>query len=139
MSTFLELPNHINTLEKEKFDLNDDGEVIVRTQIAGGNINAVPSGLRTALRTTTLQISTTAIKLPATPLANRNSISIFNKSETETIYIGQDNTVTADTVAGVTSGWEIPPLGTLNVDITDEVELWGITTGTFLIKILELA
>ena len=124
----------INTLERAKFDVNDSDEVIVRTTAEG---TFSPSGLNTAGDITVLSVGTSAVKLPSTPLTNRNSISVYNKSLTATLYIGFDNSVTADDTS--TGGWEIPPQNYFNTDITENVELWGISTTTITVKVLELA
>ena len=111
------------------------------TTIAGGTISAVPSGLRTAVKITTMDITDAAADpLPAIPLVDRNSLSIHNKSATVTVYIGNIN-VTADTVDGTTSGWELAPNSFLNFDITDDVILYARTpTGQIAkVKILEMA
>lgn len=35
MATFSSLPTHLNTLEANKFDLDQDGEVVVKTKLKG--------------------------------------------------------------------------------------------------------
>lgn len=110
--------------------------------IAGSGVTGsfTLSGLRTDFEVTTQDVTDTAAKMPATPLTDRNSISIVNLSATDTLYIGK-STVTADSVIGTTSGWEVGPLEGFNTDITDEIELWGRAEAgkTVRIKILELA
>jgi hypothetical protein len=98
------------------------------------------SGLREAIRTTTMTVSDTAIPLPAVALTNRNSITIVNFSTTEILYIGNSN-VTADRVVGVTSGYEVNPGEGFNLDITDDIVLYGVfeTGASSLIKVTELA
>lgn len=128
------LPENLPTLEISKFELDSSGYVQVRTSAKG---TFTPSGLTTDGKITVMSISTTAVKIPSTPLANRNSMSVHNKSNTLTLYIGFDNGVTADDTS--TGGWEIPPGGFFNTDITDNIEIWGISTGSITIKVLELA
>jgi len=118
------------------FTLNDDNYVARRVT---GKFDATPAGLRTDWRTTTQDVSTSAIKLPATALSDRNAISIHNLDSSATLYLGKDNTVTANSVDGITSGWEIPPGGKFNTDITQLIELYGISTTTIKIKILEIS
>lgn len=127
------------TREDRKFVEDSDGKVAVNTvSEVSGEIKF--SGLSEAMLTTTMQVSGTAVMLPPTALTNRNSLSIFNKSETETLYIGQTNAVTADSVVGTKSGWEIGPQENLNIDITNDIVLYGITEGaTILVKINEMA
>ena len=49
--------------------------------------------------------------------------------------------VTADTVDGTTSGWELAPNSFLNFDITDDVIIYAITPigQTAKVKILEMS
>jgi len=120
------------------FDIayHDGSNYRLRTSSTG---TFVFSGLSTAFIPTTMQVSTTAIKLPTTPLTARNHISIFNTSETETLYLGNSD-VTADRALGTTAGAEIQPLGSFNIDITDSIELYGIVaTGSIVVKIYEVA
>lgn len=126
-----------NTLEKAKFTNEDDGLVRVRVTSKG---TVAPSGLSTAFRITTIDVSTTATLIPASALTDRNAISILNTSGSTTLYIGPDNSVTADTVVGTTSGWEVGPNEIWHVDITDSISLYGIVAaGTIQVKILEVA
>ena len=113
----------------------------IRKENANINGDIKPTGLSTALKTTTMNIGDTAVKLPATALANRNAISVHNKDSVETLYIGDSNSVTADSVVGITSGWEIGPQEFINFDITDDIDLYGIAPSgkTILIKVMEIA
>jgi hypothetical protein len=98
------------------------------------------SGLSKAMRVTTMSVGDVAIKLPAIPLADRNSLIIYNKSATDTIFMGPLG-VTADTVTGITSGWEIDPLTYYSLDIQDDIEVYGICEAgkSAIIKLMELA
>lgn len=97
-----------------------------------------PSGFQTDALVKVVTVSGTATAIPTTALAGRNAISIFNKSFTDTLYIGKDNTVTADDTA--TGGWEIGPRETLNEPVSDKVSYFGITTGgSVTVKVRELA
>lgn len=126
--------------ELNKFIEDPSGETAVNTVISGGSVGFTPSGLDKGFRVTTLIVTETAGALPLFPFAERESISIHNKSETQTIFIGNSN-VTADTVVGVTSGYELLPGGFFNVDITPDIILYGRTTtgSTAFVKILEIA
>jgi hypothetical protein len=129
----------IDDLERRKFDLNDDSEVIVRTSadITG---EITPSGLNVAVKITTLTVGTTAVKLPTTALTNRNAIAIHNKSSSFTLYVGP-STVTADSVTGTTSGWEVTADSFVQLDITDAVEIYGRCASgeSAQVKVMELA
>lgn len=98
------------------------------------------SGLKTAGKNTCMNVGDTAQKIPATPLTGRNTMTITNLSA-DTLYIGFDASVTADRSIGNTAGSEVGQNEGINFDITDEVELWGITESgkTVLIKVMELA
>lgn len=121
-------------LEKDKFDLNDDEEVIVRTSAEGV---FTPSGLTTAGTVTVVSVGTSAVKIPTTPLTSRNTISIHNKDTSATLYIGFSSAVTADDTS--TGGWEVPAGNYFNTDVTPTVEIYGISTTTITVKVLELA
>jgi hypothetical protein len=77
------LPKSIQDREYEKFDLNDDGEVIVRTSLSG-NITGefTPTGLRNGGRVTEIVLSDSAWTAlpPGGALLNRNAINIQNYS-----------------------------------------------------------
>lgn len=111
--------------------------------VIGGTITGelTVSGLRTAGRTTTMDIPDSAIPIPAAPLTSRNSLSLTNLSPTETIYIGFSTSVTADNVLGTTSGWEVGPNEGFNLDVTDSIIIYAIaeTGKTVRVKVLELA
>lgn len=117
--------------ETEKF--NDDGEVRVTGEFT-------PSGLTTAMRVTTLIVGDTAIAIPTVGLTDRNAISIHNKSATDLVYLGNSD-VTADTVVGTTSGWELLTESFINIDVTNGIPIYArCETGkTATIKILEFA
>ncbi len=94
------------------------------------------SGLSIGMEVTKLTVSTTAIALPTTALAQRNSIIIFNEDTTNSIYIDDNNSVTT---SGANEGWEILPRSSFSVDITDSISLYGIADAATAVKILELA
>jgi hypothetical protein len=123
-SIYSVLPNHINEREYEKFGLDDEGHVYVRTSVFG---EIRPAGLNIAGKNTGLLVGVTAIKIPSTPLANRNAISLYNTHATATVYVGFDNTVTASLTTGTTTGWPLFAQNFYNVDIADTVELWVIS------------
>jgi hypothetical protein len=98
----------------------------------------IPSGLNEAIRVTTMDIGTSALTLPASALSNRNHIKVTNHDEVATLYIGNSN-VTADRVIGTTSGDEVPPGESWHMDITDDIVIYGISTQTIRVKIVEVA
>jgi hypothetical protein len=88
-----------------------------------------------------MQVTDTATLLPAAALADRNAISIVNLSGADTLYIGEAATVTADRALGVTAGWEVGPGESFNVDITDDIAIYGVAEAgkTITIKVLEIS
>lgn len=100
-----------------------------------------PSGLKTAGRITTMNVTDTVTLLPTTNLTARNSLSITNLSAGDTLYVGFSNLVTADRTLGTNAGWEVGPNEGLNFDITDDIDIYGIAEAgkTVLVKIMELA
>lgn len=123
-------------------DLDVSGEtkrcmdINVANQISG---DFSPSGLKIAMRTTTMEVSTIPIPIPAIPLADRNSIEIQNLDDTEILYVGNSD-VTADRVLGTTSGKEIDPGSFWSLDVTETIILHGVVaSGTIQIKVTEVA
>lgn len=98
------------------------------------------TGLNIGTKVTTMEVSDSAIKVPAVPYAQRNTISILNLDPTNTLYIGP-STVTAGRTVGTSCGWEVGPNEAFNVDVTDQVDIFAIAPAgkTILIKILEIA
>jgi hypothetical protein len=99
------------------------------------------SGLNIAGRNTTMNVPDTATAIPATPLTDRNAITVTNLSGVDTLYVGFDSSVTADSVIGTTSGFPVGPQQGFNLDITENVILYAIapTGKTIKIIITELA
>ena len=124
----------MDKLEQGKFLLDDDENITVRTLARG---NFTPSGLTTSGLVTVVSVGTSSVKLPSSPLTSRNTISIHNKDTSATLYIGFSSSVTADDTS--TGGWEVAPGNFFNTDITPSVEIWGISTTTITVKVLELA
>lgn len=126
----------------DKF-VNLDGETAIRTlsKIVGAiEASFSPKGLSKELKTTTMVVTSVAGPIPATPLVDRNAISIHNKSTDVTLFIGNSD-VQANTITGTFSGWEIPPQGYLNFDITDDIILYAVAPAgkNAIIKVLEVA
>jgi hypothetical protein len=79
------LPKALQDREYEKFDLNEAGEVVVRTTLSGEvSGEFTPSGLRISGKVTEVTLSDTAwTALPPVALVNRNAINIQNYSGTQ--------------------------------------------------------
>lgn len=113
-------------------NVNPDGSINVEGEVT-------PSGLHVAGRVTTMAVSTSAVALPATALTNRNAISVTNLSTSQTLFIGFSSSVTADRAIGTNAGWEIGPNEGFNLDIKDNIVIYGISTGSITVKIMELS
>ena len=141
---FTQLNNLPTTLQDRTFHhyyLDENDKVVARVSITGDvNGSFSPTGLSVDFRITTMDVSSVAIPLPAVSLAARNAVSITNLDQAETLYIGKSN-VTPDAVNGTTSGWEVGPNESFNIDVTDAITLYGrCQTGvTVKIKIFEVA
>lgn len=100
-----------------------------------------PTGLKVEGKVTTMLVTDTVTAIPLLPLSERNSISLTNLSTIDTLYVGFHTGITADQALGTTAGWEVGPQEGFNLDIQDDVILYGITeTGkTIKIKVMELA
>jgi len=115
------LPKSIQDREYEKFDLNDNGDVVVRTTLSGevsGTFS--PSGLKIGGRVTEVVLSDSAWTAlpPGGPLANRNAINLQNYDTGTQIKINFRNDVAyVGTVLNENSE--------RNYDITDEIQLWA--------------
>jgi len=122
----------------QSFVNDDQGHVARNVQIGGGNVT--PGGVRNAIRNSVIQITDSATAIPITALSPRNSYTLHNKSDEDTIYIGNSD-VTADTVVGSnTSGYELDPGSRLNVDIAETVTLYGRCESgkSAILKVMEL-
>lgn len=99
-----------------------------------GSLGVTPSGLNTAGKITEISISSSGwTALPASPLANRNAISIQNRSGGE-IKINYDNGVSGYT------GVVIPNGGERYYDITDSIVIYAKSqSGTRAIVVEELS
>lgn len=118
----------------------DKSEYYLLVDLLNKVISTQPSGLSKDWRISTMSVGDVALALPIIPLADRNSIIIHNKSTTDKIYIGKSN-VTADTVVGITSGWEMLPNSYYAIDVKDSIVIYGrCETGkSVIVKVMELA
>lgn len=115
------LPKALQDREYEKFDLNNDGDVVVRTTLSGevsGTFS--PSGLKIAGRVTEVVLSDSAWTAlpPGGALANRNAINIQNYDTGTQIKLNFVNNV------GYT-GIVINENSERNYDITDSIQLYA--------------
>jgi len=132
------LPGNIRDRELKKFVEDSNGDTAVRTlsEILGSVTGSFsPSGLKTAIKITNLTANTAAAALPLTPLTDRNSIIILNRSTTDSLFIGNSDV----TSSGALEGWEVEAGSFFTVDITDAIVIYGISTATINLKIMELA
>ena len=138
-----DLPCSVKDREYNKFGLNSNDEVCVRTctEITGGSVDTTPQGIAGPFLITTMQVGDTATALPASPLTDRKAFAIANLSEVNTLYVGPTNSVVASRALGTSAGWEIGPGETANFDYDDAVSVFGIVESgkTIIIKIFESA
>ena len=121
-------------------------KVAADVNVLGGSVDASVTGelsitgLQIAIRTTTMDVTDVATALPSTALAQRNAITIVNYSAGDILYIGNSD-VTADRVNGTTSGYEVNPGEGFNLDITENIVLYGRAAAgkTIKIKVTEVA
>jgi len=131
------IPLSVTDREYQKFAENTAGETAVRT-ISEGDFTL--SGLRNGFVVKTFNVSTTAVKIPATAQTDRNSIIIWNTDVSKTLYLGPANTVEANDNVGSVAGWQIAPLSYFSTDVTDAVEFWGIaSSGTIKVQTMEVS
>ena len=126
-----------NTATGPFLNVNPDGSINIEGAVTG---TFTPSGLRTKGQVTTLNITSTASAIPATPLTKRNALSLTNLSAF-TLFIGYTTSVTADRSIGTNAGWEVGPNEGFSVDITDSIQIYGIAESgnTILVKVMELS
>ena len=84
---------------------------------------AQPSGLRTSLDHTTLDVTNVTVALPLAPAVGRNSMEVYNLGAS-TIWVG-NATVTADSVVGTTSGRPLASGESYALDITEDIILYA--------------
>lgn len=129
------ISNSSGTITKDN-DNKKAQRVIISNQPIDVEGTLTFSGLSIGMEVTKLTVSTTAVALPTTALAQRNSIIIFNSDTTNSLFIDDNSSVTT---SGANEGWEILPRSSFSVDITDSISIFGIADAPVAIKILELA
>jgi len=119
------------------------GDVGLDVNVIGGAVTGefVQTGLHTAGKITTMLVGDTATVIPTTALSDRNSLSLTNMSPTDTLYVGFTSSVEANDNVGILAGWNVGPNEGFNLDIRDNIILYGIceTGKTVKIKVMELA
>jgi hypothetical protein len=86
-----------------------------------------------AVAATAVTVTTTATKMPTTPLANRKEITVQNQDATLSLFVGPSGVTTA-------SGIEIIPMGTLTLRLGPSVDLYGIVaSGSINARALEVS
>ena len=129
------LVKDIRDREYNKFDLNDDGDVVVRTSVSGAVEGSFTySGLRIGGKVTSIGINdSTWTKIPPTALASRNALSIQN-------YSGEEIKINFSNLVSGYEGIVVPDRGERFYDITDSIELYAkCKAGNVNITIEELA
>lgn len=117
----MSLPKSIQDREYEKFDLNDAGEVVVRTTLSGevsGEFS--PTGLKNGGRITEVILSDSAWTAlpPGGALVNRNAINLQNYDTGTQIKINFRNDVGY-------IGVIINENSERNYDITEHIQLYA--------------
>lgn len=128
----MSLPNNIRDREYTKFDIDEDGNTLVRTSAKG---EFTFSGLKTGGKVTEVTLNdTTWTALPGTSLAARNAIAIQNVSADD-IKLNYDDGVAGYIGVLITAG------GERQYDITDGITVYGKSASgtTPTINIEELA
>lgn len=117
-------------------------KVALDVNVLGGVLTGefVQTGLNVAIKVSTFTVGDVEQSLPATALSGRNSMVITNLDPVETLYIGPTG-VTADRVIGTTAGHEINAGEAFNIDIQDDITLYGIVESgkSILVKVTEVA
>lgn len=92
------------------------------TSVVTGTVTSDQAGLN-AFQTSQYAVSTTAIQIAPTSLANRSSISIMIEADPNVaIYIGNSSAVTVNT------GYPLFDGSTLQLDLTPSGSIWAIST-----------
>ena len=85
--------------------------------------------IRNTLTPNTVTVSTSAVPIPATPLSKRRILSIMNIS-TNVVYVG-------DSAVTTSNGFPLYPRAVIQINIEDDVVVYGISTGSSELRILE--
>ena len=86
--------------------------------------------LRNGINSGTITVTTSATKIPTTPLAGRRCIIIVNIS-TGTIYIGNSSVTTA-------IGYQLYTQQSLAIDAGEQIDIYGIAGSSLEVRYLEI-
>lgn len=138
-SSFSKITNENEDLTVDVINEQALKRLATTTYVTGGDIKVNPQGLKGSWRVTTMLIPDTATLIAPTPLADRNHLSLLNKDGSKTLYLGPTSGVTANTVVGTTSGWEVTAGSSFNIDLKDTINVYAIAPAgqTILVKIIE--
>lgn len=79
------------------------------------------------------QSVTAAAKIPSSALDKRVAVLIFNNSaDGSVLYIGASDVTTSN-------GMPLYPRASVRIDIEDDIDVYGVSDGTALIRVLETA
>ena len=90
------------------------------------------NALQGLVKTTTMTVSTSAVKLPTTNLTDRRSIQVYNNSS-NILYIGGSDVTTVNGIPIPSSSFSQA------LDLGYNTNLYGITTGSSNIRVLEVS
>lgn len=107
----------LTRLEHLKFDVDEDGNIIIRTR---GKL--ATQGLSRSGKITTVLLNTlTWSALPASSLTLRNTIAIQNRT-------GQDIRLNFDPLAPISDGWLLPDQYERSYPIAENVLIYAVST-----------
>lgn len=90
------------------------------------------NSLNGSVKTSAVSVTTSATQLPATSLAGRRSIMVYNNDASTTLFLGGADVTT-------TNGMPVPANSYSPIlDAGDELDVYGISTGTINIRVLEI-
>jgi hypothetical protein len=99
---------HIAAREYEKFGWDAELGTVVKvlTKIFGGELTIISP---VDFYVSTELVTSTPAQFPSVMPANAVAMDFVNLSETDIVYSGRNNSVTADRTVGSNGGWEIGP------------------------------
>lgn len=133
---FREYPNTDEHAVAVKVENTSSDPIPVSASFSGTVAAAAPTG---PLKRSVVTVTDVAADPIPVPLANRVSLVVRNKSGLNTIYLGEDNTITPDDTA--TGGWEIGPGEDFSLDLSEDNNFFLIAPAgqSAIVKILEIA
>lgn len=136
MLKFREYPNTDDHAVAVKIENLSSEPVPVDATFSGSVAAAAPTG---PIKRRVVTVNDVAADPILVPLANRVSLVVRNKSALNTIYLGEDATITPDDTA--TGGWEIGPGEDFSLDLSEDNNFFLIAPAgqSAIVKILEIA